>query len=472
MGTLKKIVEGTSYISAGQVADLGIGLLVTFLLVRLLSLTDYGVYVLVLSMATFFAALSDIGTASLVISKVPGAKTDADRRALLRGYRRFVLLVSAAATLALFAFADQAALLLGIPGAAIAIRIASIAVFFQSLLTATQAVLVAFTHFKQTFWVTLMLELSRLVLIVALIAGLGFGLEGAVLAYSLSFLLAVLVGLFPVRAATRTLAPSGLASASFRALMNTEGKFAMGSHFLKQLRANAVLWAIALIAGPTYVAYYAIAMSVLAVFVIPLSALEQTLYPLIASVRARSTHYASLMFAKAVKYGFLLSILPGLLLLLLVGPLVELIFTRQYAFSLFFYRVLAFEVILAGIAVAMRPLLFALGKQRDLFFANLAQLAALFLFVALLLPVEPKLLTTAYVLASLVALLAYFAIVRASIHLPLRAFFSHDRIDREMQAKLAARIRSLLRLGRGPPPSGQNPVQPEERPMQKKRRMR
>ena len=447
MGTLKKIAEGTSWISAGQVVDLGFGLLVTFLLVRLLSVADYGIYVLVLSVATFFAALSDIGTASLVISKVPGARTDADRRALLRGYRRFVLLISAGATLALFAFADQAALLLGIPEAALAIRIGSIAVLFQSLLTATQAVLVAFTHFKQTFRVTLMLELSRLVLIVLLIVGFGLGIEGAVLAYALSFLFAVLVGLFPVRAATRTLA-RGAASASFRALMHTEGKFAVGSHFLKQLRANAILWAIALIAGPTYVAYYAIAMSVLAVFVIPLSALEQTLYPLIASVRAASKRTASLMFAKAVKYGFLLSLLPAALLVLLAGPLIILVFTPTYAFSLFFYRVLAFEVILAGISVAIRPLLFALGKQRDIFFANLVQLATLFLFIALLLPIEPRLLTTAYVLASLIALIAYFAIVRANIRLPLRAFFTSDRIDREVQAKLVAKLRSLPGLRR------------------------
>ncbi|HLD78861.1 MAG TPA: hypothetical protein VJB16_07580, partial [archaeon] len=63
-------------------------------------------------------------------------------------------------------------------------------------------------------------------------------------------------------------------------------------------------------------------------------------------------------------------------------------------------------------------------------------------------PIEPRLLTTAYVLASLIALIAYFAIVRANIRLPLRAFFTSDRIDREVQAQLAAKLRSLPGLRR------------------------
>lgn len=447
MSTLKKLAEGTSYISAGQVADMGVGLLVTFLLVRLLSVADYGIYVLVLSVATVFSSFSDLGTASLIISKLPGARTDADRKALLRSYRIFVLAVSLAATAALALLADPIAAALGFPAAGALLRIAAIAAFFQALLTATQATLLAFTRFKQTFHVTLGLEISRLALIVLLVAGLNLGLPGAVLAYSASFAVAVLLGLLPTRAATRTLDPRGAAKASFRRLLRTEGTFAAGSHALKQLRTNAILWLIAVLAGPAYVAYYAIAMSILSAFTIPLSAFEQTLYPVIATALARGKRHASLLFAKAVKYGFLLSIVPVVLFVLLALPLISLVFTAQYTFSAFFYRVLALNILITGVAVAVRPLLFALSKQRDIFTANALQFIALLLLVVALLPLDPRLLTTGVVLADLVGIAALFATLRTSrISFRLRSLFVQDALDREIQARLMAKLRSVLRL--------------------------
>ena len=443
--TIRKVFEGGFSVSAGQAVDMFFGLIVTLLLVRLLNVTEYGTYILVISVLTFAGGFADLGISGLVSSRVAGyagAGKAGKVKGFLSGYAKFAFGASLAIMAVVFVAADWIAAALAADIASL-LRLAVGLVMLQAAHTFFTYALFAYTEFMGTLKMTIALEASRLAFVVAFVWGLGLGLQGAVVAYVLSFAVSLSVGallfLKKVYGNIKGVEPEK----AFGKVMRKEGGFVAASSITKLVRANAIVWIIAALAGTAYVAYYSVAITVLGAFLIPLTAFESTLYPLIARSMSQGIGGARIIYNKAIKYGFLMSLVLAAIMLAFIGDIVKLVFTPDYAFSLFFYRVLAVSVIVSGLWVSIRPLLYAKGKQKEVFVSNIIIVGVLLLLSFALLPIEPKLATTAYVASSVVGFLYYMHVLRKmGFSISLKHILETDKYDRLVLAK----IRSALHL--------------------------
>ena len=173
----------------------------TIILQLLISEGDYGLYTVALIPASALLLFQDWGISSAMIRKVANCramnKTEDLRSVIISGLA-FQAVTGLILTVLSFLMANfVASTIFGKPESAFLITVASVSIFSTALILASQSIFVGFERMKLSSLVTVCHAVAQFVM-VPLLVYFGFGALGATIGYSISLLVAGIVGLVTV----------------------------------------------------------------------------------------------------------------------------------------------------------------------------------------------------------------------------------------------------------------------------------
>lgn len=201
--TVRELFKGGSIVFVGLVVELGISFVAKILMARVLGQVDYGVATLGITTLSFSSAILLLGLNNGVGRYLPRFDETADRKGVILSALEVSLPLATLVAVAVIVFADPiATMVLRAPETTQVLRVAAVGIPFAVLLKLSIGVV---QGMEQTVPKVLIRNILQPVLRFGLIAGVlvvGLGSLGILWAYTVSFAVAGLAGLYYI--GTRT----------------------------------------------------------------------------------------------------------------------------------------------------------------------------------------------------------------------------------------------------------------------------
>ena len=363
---LLRLVHGAAVFGSRNVFLIATDFLSALLLIRFIPITDYGRLTLALSARSIGTVFLDLRLGQFITAEVARCRAkdrpDQVKRFLLRYGQMNVLVGGGFIALALGVY--WLVRWLFSPLIAWLALIVGVDLFITAWRNTIITTFRGYTLFTHQGGFESLESFSKLGLIVLLVIFADRGVEGAILIYPLSTLIALLLVLpkwLGIVASLRQVPASR--EPVFRRGLCGPGKWAVIAGQLKQVQAELPVWVVRQVLGVSGVAVYAVAQKGYTYTVILLKTLEETLLPLFSEnvdVEWEATHW---LVHSATKYALVGAIALAVVGLFLAPFMYDVIF--EYPTAVSTYRVLlACLPVYALGALHQRPMLVALQGQK------------------------------------------------------------------------------------------------------------
>ena len=345
------------------------------ILARLLSPAEYGLYSVALIPSLMINLFRDWGVNSAMTKYVAhsrAAEKEEDVRDIIAAGLIFKISTGLALSLlSVFLAGSIASTIFHRPEIAPLISIVSITIFSGSLLTAAQSSFVGFERMEFQS-LTLICQAVIKSVLAPLLVLLGFGALGAVLGYTLSFLVAGTVG------------STILYFFLFRNLKRTKINRLKTSKTLKNMLHYGVPLSISSIIGGFLIQFYSFMMAfycsdvmignfqaatnftvLLTFFTIPISTV---LFPAFAKLDPQNEpQLLKTIFTSSVKYTAMLLVPATAAVMVLSKPMISTLFGEQYVYAPFFLTLYVIGNLFSGLGnLSMGTILTGLGETKTL----------------------------------------------------------------------------------------------------------
>jgi len=347
----------------------------TIILARLLSPEEYGLYSVALIPSLMINLFRDWGVNSAMtkyVAHLRTAKKEEDIHEIIAAGLFFEILTGLALSLLSVFLADFiASTIFHRPESAPLISIISITIFSGSLLTAVQSSFVGFERMELNS-LTLICQATVKSMLSPLLVILGFGVLGAVVGYTFSFLVAAIVS------------SAILYFLIFRGLKRTKINRFKISKILRNMLHYGVPLSIASILGGFLLQFYSFMMAfycsdimignfkaatnfaiLLTFFTTPISTV---LFPAFTKLDSQNEPLLlKTVFTSSVKYTALLLVPATAAVMVLSKPMISILFGEQYAYAPFFLTLYVIGNLFSGFGnLSMGSFLTGLGETKML----------------------------------------------------------------------------------------------------------
>ena len=382
---LRRLLHGAAVFGSRNVFLIAMDFLSALLLIRFIPIADYGRLTLALSARSIGIVFLDLRLGQFITAEIARCRArdrpDQVKRFLLRYAQMNVLVGGGGIALALGVYWPVRRLFS--PLIAWLALIVGVDLFITAWRNTIITTFQGYTLFTYQGVFESLESFFKLGLVVLLVIFVGRGVEGAILIYPLSTLIALLIVLpkwLEIVASLRQVPASR--EPVFRRGLCGPGKWAVFAGQLKQVQAELPVWVVRQSLGVSGVAVYAVAQKGYSYTAILLKTLEEALLPLFSeSVEAEweATHR---LVHSATKYALVSAIALAVVGLALAPFVYDAIF--EYPTAVSTYRVLlACLPVYALGALHQRPMLVALQGQKYMVISSLFSIIWLALVMSL-----------------------------------------------------------------------------------------
>jgi O-antigen/teichoic acid export membrane protein len=231
------------------------------------------------------------------------------------------------------------------------------------------------TRYRRLAGQSIIRSLSRL----ALLATLpwwwpGELLAGVALTYPLMELAVLLVSLYLARVAWGQMKEASTAAYDHKdllSLLTKKGVYVTLSIPIKKVAGQLPVWFLKAMVGDAGVGAYAAAQKAFQLVSAFFSSLETTLFPLVSEQAKSHPERLRVALRQAQKYSFWLGVLVAVIGDITASWIILLIAGEQYVIAIPLFSLFLWRLIIYAFAQSQRPIFFAIGEQRWLFFTYL-----------------------------------------------------------------------------------------------------
>ena len=460
MGLLKKIVFGTFTISSGNILTAIFGFLSTLFFIQALALSDYGLLILALAAYGIMDIFLDVGLATVLISDIAherGRKRFDNVKKLVKNYIVLELAIGVLLAVLVFLFSPELSKIWGSQESiAGLLNIIALMLFLDSIKNVFRTTFLGYSLFKYSTLVQVTESLSRLLILLGLIATGSSGVVALMLAYPLSMAIAVLVGIVPFLRLVLPLRKEPKSKEPvFRNVIFGHGKYAMIAVPAKKILVNGPPWIIEAFLGLNAVAIFGVANKVYSFISSVFGTFDDVLSPLTASEIVTNKEHVKKLNSKIIKYSLMISLVIILLAVLFTQPFFRVLLAEKYAEAATDQIFLTFWVLLMGLVplalgMMLKPITYAIKRQQLHLYYIPFSFATIFGLGSLLTP-----LWGVPGMAFSVFLSAFFSVVVTQIFLSRydkafsiswRDMFSYDEEDRKLFARISGKTKLSKRF--------------------------
>jgi O-antigen/teichoic acid export membrane protein len=327
--TSVELLRGSFWLYAGSGISFLLAFLTNIALARLLDAELWGVFSICLAVVGLLATFCDLGlnySATFYISRYAAKRQTKKLRAYLSALSKYKLVFILATCAFMYILANFFAEFFHAPNAAPFLQLSVLYLGLSSVFSYFDAIFIGLRRFKQLTLLTLLSSVIRFI-VGPLLVFYGFGVNGAVLGYVLSFGISSLLMFYVV---------SGYFSWRSKEKVNMREAASYGFYVgIINLTAAILVWTDSFLIGffmdPLNVGFYRIAITIALAIASFLAVANRAFFPAMAHLEAigdrrRLQHF----FDKAMEYGAFLSMPAVFGLALLAGPMVKIFFGNQY----------------------------------------------------------------------------------------------------------------------------------------------
>ncbi len=362
----------------GQVVSTIISAIASIFLARTLGAEQYGIYSIVLIPVAIMFLIQDLGTSPALTrfcAMYRHEERTGDLREVIRMELIFVSLTSMALSVILFFSSGFiSSVFLRRPELENLLETASFMVFGSGLYGAAQSIFVGYERMKLRSVIDVFFSLSKGSLIVALLL-IGLGTRGALLSnlfgYIMTGLLGVLLILIYIKPRRGPLSQSGSKTLS---LMLTYGLPYYAGTLLTGSLSYWCSFLMTIYISNTLIGNYSAALNFIALVGFILIPISTTLFPLFSKF-SRGDPQLRMILKKAVKYTTLITIPVMVLLILVSGPLIQVIYGEGYAYAAFYLSLYLLTYAFEGLGgSSLSNYIMGIGESRVILWSNAATL--------------------------------------------------------------------------------------------------
>ncbi len=368
MSSTKRLISRFRLQFLSQIISAASGALLVVILARLLDPNGYGLLFLATSVFGMFKIFSRLGVAKSTaryIAEYKDKKPNQIPHILITSIG-FIFITTLCAVIALVVSHQHIAGLISEPELVPLLLLGSLYLAFGTLTEFIKKVLQGFEAMKFEAILKAATRLSELLLVVGFVI-LGFGVVGALIGYTLSFLLASIVGftgvyyLFYRKIERASEMEPGLRRrmAEYTVpLTATSGANAVDK------KLDTIL--VGVFVNPVAVSFYVVSKQVVQFLEVPISALGFTLSPMFGAQKSEGNiEQASRIYETALTHSLLIYIPAAAGIIILAEPLVTLVFGNDYLGAIPVLQVLGLYVILRAITRITSNALDFLGRAKS-----------------------------------------------------------------------------------------------------------
>lgn len=351
---------------AGKTVSVVSGAILTILLARLLNPGDYGLLFLALSVLGTIQLFSKLGIAKSASRYVAEYK-ETDRGQVPHILRfSFLLNVATIAIICILLLITGPFIsgILGEQDLSILLLYGIYIVVFGTAMAYARHILQGFEYIQGAAVLLMVDRVTRLIIVLGLVL-FGYGAIGAIIGYAVAHMVASAIGLFYIYWEIYSkIQPVEIESGIRRRIAEYTIPLTATNAASILEKADTIL--VGFFLGPISVAYYTIGKQVITFLETPMSALGFTISPTYgAQISKGNTETAAKIYEDALIHGLLLYIPATAGLLLVAGPIVELIFGSQYLGGVQVLQVLTVYAVLKSITEITGRGLDYLGRARE-----------------------------------------------------------------------------------------------------------
>jgi len=340
----KTSATGSFYLLLGVATSTVVMAVGTILLTRLLSPAEYGLYTIAMTPSLTINLFRDWGVNSAITKHIAGFRArDKDgeiRSVIVAGLAFEVMTGFALSIVSLLLASFIASAVFHRPESSYAISIMSVTIFSGALLTVAQSSFIGFERMKLNSLTVVCQSIVKTVTGPVLVIA-GYGVLGAVIGYTTSFLAAGIIGLailyiFLFRPLRKSKIGRSEISKTLKAMLKFGVPISI-STILAGSFAQFYAFMMPIHASDTMVGNYQVAanFSILLSFVtVPISTV---LFPAFAKLDPKNDHQLlRTVFASSIKYTALLLVPATMASMALASPMINTLFGEKYAYAPFF----------------------------------------------------------------------------------------------------------------------------------------
>jgi O-antigen/teichoic acid export membrane protein len=419
---LAKIIKSAVFrnltiVSLANFISAGFGLLCLVIISRLITVGEFGLFQISLSVMILLSLFTDIGMDTGVIRFAAfylGSNRPAEAAQAFRITLTFKLISCLVFALTIAAGSDWISRnIFNLAALSPLLKLSAIGIISYSLINYLKSVLYVYRLFKELFLLQIIMDLTKIFLVIAACTFLKCRPEEFILAYALCPLLAFLLGYRKIRP---LLKKAGKMTKTLLQKIFSFSKWVFVSDLCKQILPYLGVFLLGKLSGSQTAGIYGLAVSLTAIFPILALSIKSAVYPEIAGNKDINRIKKYLKFTLEISLYVILACLP---LLFISRPAIIVIFGARYASAAVIFNWLLLGNIAMFTINAIRLALYSLNKPRMLAIVDILRVALIGIGGYLLIPglgaIAPAiLLTAANCLAAVFLALYSFGIIKRS----------------------------------------------------------
>jgi O-antigen/teichoic acid export membrane protein len=371
----KTSATGSFQLLIGVATSTVIMAIAAIILGRLLTVDEYGLYGIALIPANMINLFRDWGINSAMTKYIANSrvsnKEEEIHDVIVAGLIFEVAAGLALSFLSLFLANFIASTVFHRPESASLIAIVSVSIISGSLLAASQSVFVGFERMELNS-LTLVCQSIAKIAIAPVLVFVGYGVLGAVIGYTMSFVVAGITGLVTFcLILLRPLRKKGTRNSNIKKALRTMLNYGVPlsiSSILVNIIGQIYGFMIPSFATNTIMGNYQTAVNfavLLTFFTFPIGTV---LFPAFAKVDPQNEHeLLRTVFASSIKYTCILLVPATMVLMTLSGPMIGTLYGEKYVYGPFFLTIAVIGNLLAVVgSLSVGGLLSGLGETRIL----------------------------------------------------------------------------------------------------------
>jgi O-antigen/teichoic acid export membrane protein len=342
---------------------------------RLMTVDEYGLYGIVLIPSNMMILFRDWGIGSAMtryIANLRGANKEEEIRDLILAGLTFEVAVGLALSFSSLLLANFiASTVFQRPESASFIAIVSISIVSGSLLTASQSVFIGFERMGLNSFTLICQSLVKIAIAPVLVL-LGYGVLGAVIGYTLSFLGAGIIGLTTFYLVLfRPLRRRRTGNSHIRKALKTMLSYGVPlsiASILGSILSQIYAFMMPSFANNTMVGNYQTAVNFAVLITFITSPIGTVLFPAFSKLNPQNEHeLLKTVFASSIKYTSILLIPATMIMMTLSGPMIATLYGEKYVYGPFFLTIIVMGTLLTVVgSLVSNAFLFGIGATRTL----------------------------------------------------------------------------------------------------------
>jgi O-antigen/teichoic acid export membrane protein len=371
----KTSATGSFRLLVGVVTSTIVMAIAAIILGRLLTVDEYGLYGIALIPANMINLFRDWGVNSAMIKYIANYrvsnKDEEIHDVIVAGLIFEVAAGLALSFFLLFLANFIASTVFHRPESASLIAIISVSIISGSLLTASQSVFVGFERMELNSFTLICQSIAKIAIAPALVL-VGYGVLGAVIGYTMSFIVGGIIGLATfylilLRPLRKKRTRDSSLKKVLKTMLNYGAPLAISS-ILGGILAQIYAFMMPTFANNTMIGNYQTAVNfavLLTFFTFPIGTV---LFPAFAKLDAQNEHeLVKRVFASSIKYTSILLVPATMVLMSLSGPMIGTLYGEKYVYGPFFLTTVVIGNLFAVVgSLSSGGFLSGLGETRML----------------------------------------------------------------------------------------------------------